>query len=116
VNAALDRAAVRITTVVGTMWCAMTFTGIALVSLPGVLASRSAVVIVSWVSQAFLQLVLLSIIMVGQSAQGAKTEARDQETHDAVMAEHAEIKEIVQTIHETTSSTHEAIMQDCPHE
>ena len=63
--------AVKITTGVGTMWCAYAFAALALVSLPSAIASGSAVTLVSWVSQTFLQLVLLSVIFVGQNVLAA---------------------------------------------
>lgn len=61
-----QRLAVKITAAVSTMACAYVFAAIALVSLPAALSSGSVIVIVAWVAQTFLQLVLLSIIMVGQ--------------------------------------------------
>ena len=67
--------ALLITRGVGTMVCAYVFAGIALISLPDALkAGRPA--IISWIAQTFLQLVLLSIIMVGQSVQSAAADAR----------------------------------------
>jgi hypothetical protein len=67
--------AVLITRAVGTMVCAYVFAAIALISLPDALkAGRPA--IISWIAQTFLQLVLLSIIMVGQSVQAATSDAR----------------------------------------
>src|ERR1035437_2917439 len=51
---------VKVTTGFGTMWCAYAFTALALVSLPSAIASHNAVTLVSWISQTFLQLVLLS--------------------------------------------------------
>jgi hypothetical protein len=42
---------------------------------------------------------MLPIIIVGQNIQGAKTEARDLETHDAVMAELAEVRAIAAAVH-----------------
>jgi len=57
--------AVQITKVVGSMWCAYAFAGLALISLPAAI-QQGTVAIVSWISQTFLQLVLLSVIMVGQ--------------------------------------------------
>src|SRR5437588_5407205 len=68
--------ALLITRSVGTMACAYVFAGIALISLPSALQSGQVIVIVSWVAQTFLQLVLLSIIMVGQSVQTAASDAR----------------------------------------
>lgn len=86
-TALLNRVGVKITNIVGTMWCALVFAGIALVSLPSALSSRSLIVIVAWVAQTFLQLVLLSIIMVGQAVQAASLEQTIRETHDASLAE-----------------------------
>ncbi len=57
--------AVRITRMVGSMWCAYAFAALALISLPAAIGQGTAAV-VSWISQTFLQLVLLSVIMVGQ--------------------------------------------------
>jgi hypothetical protein len=61
-----DRIAAVITRIVGTMWTAYVFCALSLVSLPAALASHDPFVIVSWISQSFLQLVLLPIILVGQ--------------------------------------------------
>jgi hypothetical protein len=87
VNAALEAAGGKITSVVGTMWCAIAFAILALVSLPGAIASGSLVMIVSWIAQTFLQLVLLSVIMVGQDLQSRGTAQLIQETHEATLAE-----------------------------
>lgn len=79
----LDKAAVFITNIVGTMWCAIAFTIIALISLPEALDAGKATTI-SWITQTFLQLVLLSIILVGQKLQNRHAELRadaDYETN-----------------------------------
>jgi hypothetical protein len=68
--------ALVITRSVGTMACAYIFAAIALISLPAAISSGQVIVIVAWVAQTFLQLVLLSIIMVGQSVQSAASDAR----------------------------------------
>jgi len=70
------KVAVIITRTVGTMACAYAFAIIALISLPSAINSGQVIVIVAWVAQTFLQLVLLSIIMVGQSVQSAASDAR----------------------------------------
>ena len=88
----------RITSVVGTMWAAIAFTILAIISLPAAIATGDPVIIVAWVAQTFLQLVLLPIIMVGQNVQSSKTERRDNETHSAVMAAHRETQEILAEI------------------
>ncbi|HET7723996.1 MAG TPA: hypothetical protein VFK68_05115 [Propionibacteriaceae bacterium] len=87
VNDALEAAGGKITSVVGTMWCAIAFAILALVSLPGAIASGSLVTIVSWIAQTFLQLVLLSVIMVGQDLQSRGTAQLIKETHEKTLAE-----------------------------
>jgi hypothetical protein len=88
--------AVRITRGVGTMWCAYAFAALAMVSLPAAIASGSPVVLVSWVSQTFLQLVLLSVIIVGQNVLAAAADQRAEATYndaDAVLHEAVKIQE-----------------------
>lgn len=60
--------ALRVTLVVGSMWCAYFFAALALSGFPGTHATGTQYV--QWFSQTFLQLVLLSVIMVGQSVMG----------------------------------------------
>src|SRR6478672_7631916 len=87
--------ALKITGVVGTMWCAYAFAALAAVSLPSAIRSHDAVTLVSWISQTFLQLVLLSIIIVGQNVQSAAADARAQATYedaDAVLHTALEIQ------------------------
>ncbi len=85
--------AARITSMVSTMWCAYIFAAIALISLPGAIKSGNTIVIVSWVAQTFLQLVLLSIIMVGQNVQSESVEQKINETHAASLGEFELAKE-----------------------
>lgn len=80
--------AVKVTNGVGTMWCAYVFAALALVSFPAAITSGNPVVIVSWISQTFLQLVLLSIIIVGQNVLAAASDKRAEATYqdaDAVL-------------------------------
>jgi hypothetical protein len=70
------KVALVITRSVGTMACAYVFAAIALISLPAAINSGQVIVIVAWIAQTFLQLVLLSIIMVGQAVQSAASDAR----------------------------------------
>ena len=74
--------AVKVTKGVGTMWCAYAFAALAIVSLPAAIASRNPVLIVSWISQTFLQLVLLSIIIVGQNVLAAASDKRAEATYE----------------------------------
>ena len=74
--------ALKITTGVGTMWCAYVFTIIALISLPAAIKSGNTITIISWIAQTFLQLVLLSIIIVGQNVQSAASDKRSEATYE----------------------------------
>lgn len=70
------KVALVITRSVGTMACAYFFAVIALISLPAAISSGQVIIIVAWIAQTFLQLVLLSIIMVGQTVQSAASDVR----------------------------------------
>ena len=107
------RIAEKITAAVSTMWCAYIFAAIALISLPAAIRTGDSLIIVAWVAQTFLQLVLLSIIMVGQQAQADSVAQKISETHVASLGEFemakearsiadqelAELKEITRDIH-----------------
>lgn len=86
--------AVKITNVVGTMWCAYLFAILALISLPDAIHSGVSALI-AWIAQTFLQLVLLSIIIVGQNILSAAADRRSEATYkdaDAVLHEANEIQ------------------------
>jgi hypothetical protein len=85
INAAI---AVRITRIVGTMYCAYVFTLIALVALPAAIQQGSPTVLVNWLSSNFLQLVLLPIIIVGQKVISAAQDARAEADHETLTALH----------------------------
>jgi hypothetical protein len=61
------------------MWCAYVFTILALLGLPAALKPGGEG-IVAWIAQTFLQLVLLSVIIVGQNVQGFAADARAENT------------------------------------
>jgi len=101
-----DRFGLAITKRVGTMQCAYVFALIALVSLPTILKQSGfglgfdfgsgTVQLVAWVAQTFLQLVLLSIIMVGQDLQGRAGDQRAEATYkdaEAVLHEATQIQQ-----------------------
>jgi hypothetical protein len=72
--------AVLITRLVGTMWCAYLFGVIALIGL-GPALKPGGEGIIAWIAQTFLQLVLLSVIMVGQNVQALASDARSANTY-----------------------------------
>ena len=85
------RLAVLITGGVGTMWAAYIFVLIAFVSFPQALAAFLAgdtVTGITWLSQSFLQLVLLPIIIVGQNVIQAANDARAEADHETLSAVH----------------------------
>ncbi len=89
------RFGLRITVVVGTMWCAYVFTLIALYALPTALRAGTPATVL-WTSSEFLQLVLLPIIIVGQNIQARAADKRAEETYkdaEAVLHEATEIQE-----------------------
>ena len=84
----------KITLVVGTMWCAYVFTIIALFALPSAIKQGTYFVVV-WLSSSFLQLVLLPIIIVGQNIQATAADKRAEDTYkdaEAVLKESEEIQ------------------------
>jgi hypothetical protein len=95
-----QRLAVGITTRVGTMTCAGVFSVIALVSLPAAIATGNVIVIVSWVAQTYLQLVLLSIVLLGTNVQAAHADARAEVDHQ-VLAHTTEILASLHAMQET---------------
>jgi hypothetical protein len=87
--------ALKITAAVGSMWCAYIFAAIALFGLPAAVHNGLGG-IVQWIAQTFLQLVLLSIIIVGQNVQGAASDERAENTYqdaEAVLHEALQIQE-----------------------
>jgi uncharacterized membrane protein len=78
-----ERVGLGITKGVGTMWVAYIFAGLTLFSLPAVIASHNIVIEISWVTQTFLQLVLLPIIIVGQTLQSKHSEILADEMYKA---------------------------------
>jgi ABC-type nickel/cobalt efflux system permease component RcnA len=72
--------ALKITNSVGTMWCAYAFAVLALISLPDAVKAGTAALI-AWIAQTFLQLVLLSIIMVGQKVAAAASDKQAFQTY-----------------------------------
>jgi hypothetical protein len=86
-----SRIAVLITNAVGTMWAAYAFTFLALISLPAAIDafnSGQIIVAVSWLSQSFLQLVLLPIIIVGQNVISAAQDKRSEHDHHTLTVLH----------------------------
>ena len=76
--------AVFLTNIVGSMWCAYVFAIIALLGLSPALKPGGEGII-AWIAQTFLQLVLLSVIMVGQNVQSVASDVRSQHAYDDIV-------------------------------
>jgi hypothetical protein len=105
-----DKLAVAITNIVGTMWCAYAFAGLALISLPE--AAKHTATLVSWIAQTFLQLVLLSIIMVGQKVAAEKSDRQLEQTYkdaEALLKISDEIQQLLKQNTELTEQIHQVV-------
>lgn len=93
------KVALGVTNFVGSMPCAYIFSLLALLSLPAVLTQAfgmhffphwlvavGLIALVAWIAQTFLQLVLLSIILVGGNVAAAAGDARAAKTFEDVEA------------------------------
>jgi hypothetical protein len=86
--------ALMLTTVVGTMWCAYAFAVLALVALPSAIGQGTVLALVSWLSQTFIQLVMLSVIMVGQNILSRASDKRADMTYQDADATFHESQQI----------------------
>lgn len=80
-----EKIAEKVTDGIGSMWCAYAFAAIAVYGFP--YANIHPVSVIQWISQEFLQLVLLSVIMVGQNVHAEKLDGIHtsvKEVHHAI--------------------------------
>ena len=87
--------ALALTTIVGTMWCAYAFSVLAFFALPSAISSGSVLQLIQWLSQTFIQLVMLSVIMVGQNILSRASDKRADMTYkdaDATFHESEQIQ------------------------
>ena len=105
--------AVVITKMVGTMWCAYVFALIALISLPAAIHGGTATII-SWIAQTFLQLVLLSVIMVGQKVAAAASDKQAMQTYkdaEALLKMQDEVHRLIKINNELTQEIHSYVIK-----
>ena len=91
-----NRLGLWITKFVGTMWSAYLFAGLALISLPAAIGTGDVRVIVDWVAQTFLQLVLVSVVIVGQNQMNQAAEKRAEATYKDATALLHEVQQVQQ--------------------
>jgi hypothetical protein len=107
------RLAVIITGAVGTMWCAYLFAIIALISFPAAIQGGTSALI-SWIAQTFLQLVLLSVIMVGQKVAAQASDKQALQTYkdaEALLKIQDEIHRLIKINNELTEEIHNQIIE-----
>jgi hypothetical protein len=100
--------AATITKGVGSMWCAYAFAALALISLPDAI-HQGVFALVSWISQTFLQLVLLSIIMVGQRVLASASDKQALQTYkdaEAVLELTDKIHQLIEVNNKLTDEIH----------
>ena len=105
------RIALALTTAVGTMWCAYAFAILALLVLPQAIGG-GLLPLVQWVSQTFIQLVMLSVIMVGQNILGRASDKRALMTYndaDATFHEAGQIQAHLQAQDEALNALLEKV-------
>lgn len=107
------RIAVVITNMVGTMWCAYIFAGLALISLPAAIQAGTSALI-SWIAQTFLQLVLLSVIMVGQKVAAAASDKQALQTYndaEALLKLQDEVHRLIKVNNEMTEQIRDLVVK-----
>jgi len=106
-----DWLAIHITKIVGTMWCAYAFAALAFISLPAAIRGGTATLI-SWIAQTFLQLVLLSIIMVGQNIAAKKSDRQLEQTYrdsEELLKISGAMQDLLRKNTELTTEIHEVV-------
>ena len=91
-----NRIGLMVTKFVGSMWAAYLFAGLALISLPAAIGTGDVRVIVDWVAQTFLQLVLVSVVIVGQNQMNQAAERRAEATYKDATALLHEVQQLQQ--------------------
>lgn len=93
-----QRLAVALTRRVSTMWCAYAFTVIAIIGLLGLLGWLNPFVflLMTWLSQQFLQLVFLPVLSVGQGVLGRHQELQSSEAYNIALKNEHDITQIAE--------------------
>ena len=105
--------AVQITKIVGSMWCAYAFAGLAFISLPDAI-HQGTFALITWISQTFLQLVLLSVIMVGQQVLAKASDKQAAQTYrdaEAVLQLTDQIHHLIEVNNRLTDEIHRVVAE-----
>jgi hypothetical protein len=90
-----QKIAILLTKGVGTMVCAYIFAVLAIIGFPGLVNAQISQW-VQWTSQTFIQLTMLSVIMVGQSVLGRKQELQADEQFNTTVSTYHDIEQMMQ--------------------
>ena len=91
------RFAVTLTKATGTMWAAYIFTVLALIGLLGLLNLLNTLtfLLATWVSQMFIQLVMLPILSVGQNVLGRHAELQSNEMFQTTQKNYSDSEQMI---------------------
>ncbi|MEI6042303.1 MAG: hypothetical protein WCQ00_01930 [bacterium] len=106
--------ALIITNIVSTMWCAYIFAAIALIDLPTAIIGGTSTLI-SWLTQTFLQLVLLSIIMFSQKVAAKASDKQALQTYkdaEALLKIQDEIHRLIEINNSLTEEIHDIVTKE----
>jgi hypothetical protein len=110
--------AVKRTNLVATMWCAYAFAILAFISLPDAIKAGTSSLI-AWIAQTFLQLVLLSIIMVGQKVAATASDKQALQTYkdaEALLEISNDVHKLLKLNNDLTEEIHNALSKVAPKE
>ena len=114
--------AVKITNIVGSMWSAYLFALLSFMSLPAIITqldhnlvgffpswiiTGSMITLIAWISQNFLQLVLLPIILVGQNVIQGQQDAKAEADHQTLTYLANNVEAQLETLKKITSDLEE---------
>lgn len=95
-----QRIALFIANLLGSPWTIYLFTILALISLPAVIESKNLVLIISWITQTFIQLVALAILQAKSVIDGSHSEEIANAIYDNAIRSEEENEEILDKLDE----------------
>ena len=86
-----EKIAKFITDKIGTFGCFVFFAALTCISLPAVIQADSVILWIQWITQSFLQLVLLPLILVASNIQSRHSEYLAEATYENDIEMHKDI-------------------------
>lgn len=88
----------------GSPWTIYIFALLALISLPAVLSSHDLTLIISWITQTFIQLVALSVLQAKAVIDGRHAQILAEETHKNAQLAEQSAEEVLEMLEEIIDS------------